>query len=206
MSDALASNEAGKPPLRRCHCLAHGRRKLSELEEGFPEECTVVIDALRQGFDHDDEARGQQMRAEERLAYHQAYSGPLMDGLTCWLEQQGEARLVAPNSSLGKAITSLRGHWETLTRFVSVPGAPLENNVVERALKLCIRQRHNALLFATEHSASRASVLTSLMATCLQAGVKALESLVAWHEHRREGCRAPAAWLPWNSQATLVPP
>ena len=66
MSDALSSNEAHDTSLIRCHCLAHGRRKFSALEETFPAECTVVIDALRQVFDHEDEARGQQMGAEER--------------------------------------------------------------------------------------------------------------------------------------------
>ena len=206
MSDALASHEADETPLMRCHCLAHGRRKLSAREEVCPEECTVVIDALKQVFDHEDEARGQQMRAEERLAYHQAYSGPIMDGLTCWLEQQVEDRLVAPNGSLGKAIASLLGHWETLTRFLSVPGAPRDNNTVERALKRFIRQRKNALFSATAHRASLASLLTSLMATCIHAGVNALESLVALQEHRAEVWGEPAAWLPWHSYTHGLPP
>jgi hypothetical protein len=206
MSEALASHAADETPLMRCHCLAHGRRKGSALEEVFPEEGTVVIDALTQVFDHEDEARGQQMRAEERLAYHQAYSGPIMDGLTCWLEQQVEDRLVAPNGSLGKAIASLLGHWETLTRFFSVPGAPRDNNTVERALKRCIRQRQNALFSATAHRASLASLLTSLMATCIHAGVNALESLVALQEHRAEVWGEPAAWLPWNSYTHGLPP
>jgi len=39
MSDALASNTADEDALIRCHCLAHGRRKFTELEEVFPTEC-----------------------------------------------------------------------------------------------------------------------------------------------------------------------
>lgn len=206
MSDALTSNEADETALMRCHCLAHGRRKFSELEDVFPAECTVVIDALTQVFDHDDQAEEQQRSAQERLAYHQAYSGPIMEGLKRWLETQCAERLVEPNSSLGKAISYLLGHWETLTRFLSVPGAPLDNNTVERALKLFIRQRNNSLFYATEYSASIASVLTSLIATCLHAGVNALEYLVALQEHRTEVFRDPAAWGPWSYQATLVPP
>jgi transposase len=130
-------------------------------------------------FDHEEEARVQQMSAAARLAYHQHYSGPIMDALKHWLEQQGEARTVEPNSSLGKAIAYLLGHWLTLTRFLQVEGAPLDNNTVERALKLAIRQRNNSLFYATEHSAYIASLLTSMIATCLQAGVNALEYLVA---------------------------
>jgi transposase len=129
-----------------------------------------------------------------------------MEALKRWLRQQCDGRLVEPNSSLGKAIAYLRGHWETLTRFLQVEGAPLDNNAVERALKLFIRQRKNSLFYATEHSAYIASVLTSLIATCLHAGVNALEYLVALQEHRAEVFAAPAAWLPWTSQGSLAPP
>ena len=206
MSDALASNEADDTRLIRCHCLAHGRRKFSELEEVFPVECRLVLDALAQVFDHDEEARARQMNAAERLAYHQAASQPLMEALERWLTQQSAERLIEPNSSLGKAIAYLLGHWETLTRFLTVPGAPLENNLAERALKLFIRQRKNSLFYRTEHSAYIASVLTSLIATCLHAGVNAFAYLVALQEHRAEVVAHPAAWVPWAYQAQAAPP
>ena len=167
MSDALSRNEVKEGLVIRCHCLAHGRRQFSDLEEVFPAECRVVLDALKQVFDHDEEARNQQMSAEVRLAYHQAYSQPLMDELKGWLDKQVADRLVEPNSSLGQATAYLQNHWVTLTRFLSVPNAPLDNNLVERALKLFIRQRHNSLFYKTKYSAYVASVLTSLIATCI---------------------------------------
>ena len=96
-------------------------------------------------------------------------------------------------------------HWETLTRFLHEPGAPIDNNLAERALKLAIRQRKNSLFYATEHSAYIASILTSVIATCVQAGVNALDYLVAVQEHRHEVFANPSAWLPWNYQAALAP-
>ncbi len=206
MSDALSSNNAVETQLIRCHCLAHGRRKFSDLDEVFPAESAVVVEALKLVFDHDEAARREQLSAPERLAYHQAKSGPIMAALQQWLAQQTEERLVEPNSSLGKAIAYLLGHWETLTRFLTVPGAPLDTNVAERALKLCIRQRKNSLFYATEHSAYIASILTSVMATCVQAGVNALEYLVAVQEHRQEVFANPSAWLSWNYPAAALPP
>jgi transposase len=206
MSDALASNSAEESSLIRCHCLAHGRRKFSELEEVFPAESAVVVDALKVVYEHEEVARDKQLSAQERLAYHQTYSTPIMEALKKWLEQQTTERLVEPNSSLGKAIAYLLGHWETLTRFLTEPGAPLDNNVAERALKLGIRQRKNSLFYATEHSAYIASLLTSVIATCLQAGVNALEYLVAVQEHRQEVFANPSAWLPWNYPGVAVPP
>ena len=205
MSDALSSNNAEEDTLIRCHCLVHGRRKFSELGEAFPTESAVVVNALKDVFDHDEYARAEHRTAQERLVYHRRKSGPIMNKLKRWLEQQTAQRLVEPNSSLGKAIAYLVDHWETLTRVVTVPGVPLDNNVAERALKLAIRQRKNSLFYASEHSAYIASILTSVIATCVQAGVNALEYLVAVQDHRPEVFANPGAWLPWNYQAALVP-
>ena len=205
MSDALSSNNAEEGGLIRCHCLAHGRRKFSELAEDFPAESAVVMDALKLVYEHDDEARAQQLSAEERLVYHQTYSAPILTTLQTWLEEQRAQRLVEPNSSLGQAITYLLKHWEALTRFLTEPGAPLDNNTAERALKLCIRQRKNSLFYATEPSAYIASLLTSVIATCVQAGVNALDYLVAVQEHRQAVFANPGAWLPWNYPAVLAP-
>jgi transposase len=198
MSDALSRNEVAEASLIRCHCLAHGRRKFSELEEVFPHECQVVMEALKQVFDHDEVARKEQMDGAARLAYHQEYSAPIMDRLKTWLKTQLDDRLVEPNSSLGKAVAYMQEHWETLTRFLHLPGAPIDNNLCERSLKLFIRQRKNSLFYKTEHSAYVASVLTSLIATCLYAGVNAVDYLVALQENRHEVFLNPAAWLPWN--------
>jgi hypothetical protein len=197
MSDALSRHDIDEGLVIRCHCLAHGRRQFSDIEAVFPSECRLVIDVLKQVFDHDEEARDEQMSPAARLAYHQAYSQPLMDALKAWLDKQREDRLVEPKSSLGQAITYMHNHWQTLTRFLSIPGAPLDNNLVERALKLFIRQRQNSLFYKSEHSAYIASVLTSLIVTCIYAGVNAIDYFVALQEHRSEVFADPAAWLPW---------
>jgi hypothetical protein len=207
MSDALSSHESAKEAaLIRCHCLAHGRRQFSDLAEVFPHACRVVREVISQGCDHDEQARNEQLRSEMRLADHHTQSRPLMDGLKRWLDMPIDAHLVEPHSSLGKAIVSMQSHWETVTRFLPITGAPLDNNIVERALKLCMRQRNNALFDTSTQSASIASGLTRVIATCLSAGVKALDSLVALQVHRAAVCADPSAWLPWTSHARLAPP
>jgi hypothetical protein len=72
--------------------------------------------------------------------------------------------------------------------------------------KLFIRQRKNSLFYKTPHSAYIASVLTSLIATCIYAGVDAVESLVALQENRCEGWLNPAAWLPWAYASSRASP
>jgi len=46
-----------------------------------------------------------------------------------------------PNSGLGKAISYLLNHWPKLTLFLRQPGAPIDNNIAERALKKAILNR-----------------------------------------------------------------
>ena len=155
------------------------------------------LEVLSAVFDHDAQARKAPLSPAARLAYHQAQSRPLMEGLKRWLDTPMAEHLVEPNSALGTASGYMPGHWQTLTRFFSVPGAPVDNNLAERALKLCMWQRKHSLFYKNTPSAYIASVLTRLIATCLYAGGNAGESLVALHEPRGAVRADPAAWLPW---------
>ena len=73
------------------------------------------------------------MSAEQRLAFHQEYSKPVMDKLHTWLEAQFDERLVEPNSGLGQAISYLLKHWQKLTLFLEKASVPMDNNIVTAA-------------------------------------------------------------------------
>jgi hypothetical protein len=77
---------------------------------------------------------------------------------------------------------------------------------VERALKLFIRQRKHSLFSKSEHSAYIASVLTSLIVTCIAAGVNVIDSFVALQAHRTEVFAAPSAWVPWTYATSRASP
>jgi transposase len=140
MSDALSVNTLeDEAAIIRSHCLAHGRGKSTEIEDIFPAGCQRVIDDLNTVFKHEAATRQQGLTAAARLAYPQAHSGPIREKLKVWLEDQVHECRVEPNSSLGKAFQYLLNHWHTLTQFLRVPGAPIDNNTVERALKLMTR-------------------------------------------------------------------
>ena len=93
------------------------------------------------------------MMPKERLRFHQLHSGPVMDQLQVWLTAQFAERKVEPNSGLGLAIRYLLKHWERLTLFLRQPGAPLDNNICERALKKTILHRKNSLFYKTKNGA-----------------------------------------------------
>jgi hypothetical protein len=104
----------------------------------FPEECLYVLEILKDVYKNDTEARIRGMCPEERLHWHKTQSGPKMTELKSWLTDQLEQHKIEPNSGLGEAISYMLKHWEELTLFLKCPGAPLDNNICEQALKKAI--------------------------------------------------------------------
>jgi len=200
MSDGLAANT----PKQHQHqtldinCIVHGRRKLVELEDYFPNESAQVIEAIAKVYEHETECKEQRLTPDQRLAYHQQHSRTVMDDLKTWMEKQFEDRCVEPNSRLGGAFDYLLKRWKSLTRFLEVPGAPLDNNTAERALKMILRLRKNSLFYANPHGAYVGDVLTSLIETCRLAGINPLDYLTALMHNRSAVFRDPGIWLPWN--------
>lgn len=94
-----------------------------------------MLETLRGVYHNDARAREQGLSPLDRLRFHREHSGPLIKDLHVWMEAQLAERRTEPNSGLVKAISYLLNHWLKLTLFLQQPDAPLDNNIVERALK-----------------------------------------------------------------------
>jgi len=204
MCDALSQNTAGDFNTILANCMAHARRKYVEVAELFPQESLFVLETLRAVYKNDAVARERGLTAEERLQFHQAESGPLMEDLAKWMQAQLDERRVEPNSGLGAAIAYMRKHWKKLTLFLRVPGAPLDNNICERALKKAILLRKGAYFYRTLLGARVGDCFMSLSHTAALNGVPAFEYLVELLRHYKEIAKDPAAWMPWNFRETLA--
>jgi transposase len=208
MSDALSRNV---PKLRAgvellwANCMAHGRRNFVEVVENFPTECRYVLETLGGVYANDAETNERKMTPAERLEYHQQHSQPLMEGLKEWMTEQFRERKVEPNSGLGKAIAYLQKHWSKLTLFLREPGAPLDNNICERALKLVVLHRKNALFYRTKNGAQVGDLFMSLIHTCQLNGVNSFDYLVELLRHAAQVAANPRDWMPWCYRATRDP-
>jgi len=203
MCDALSRNLPGKLKTILGNCLAHGRRQFVDVVEQFPDECRHVLEALSVPYRNDAIALEQNLSPEERLLFHQAQSGPTMEELHAWLARQFDQRRVEPNSALGGAISYLLKHWEKLTLFLRVAGAPLDNNICERALKKAILHRKNALFYKTCHGAHVGDIFMSLIHTCELCGANPFDYLTELDRHAAELSVNPRDWMPWNYRETL---
>ena len=126
-----------------------------------------------------------------------------MDSLKAWMEQQLDERKAEPNSPLGKSYHYWLKRWDTLTRFLTHVGAPLDTNTVERALKIAIRIRKSSLFHKTLNGAKVGSELMSVIHTALKNGINPIDYLTVLQQHQEQVKQNPFAWLPWKYQQTL---
>jgi transposase len=103
----------------------------------------------------------------------------------------------------GSAITFSLKHWNRLTLFLHQAGAPLDNNICERALKKAICHRKNSLFYKTENGAEVGDLFMSLIHTCDLNDANPFDYLTELRKHAVELAKNPAAWMPWNYRQTL---
>jgi len=205
MSDGLSCNEPKHLPegltIIHANCMSHGRRKYVEIADSFPDQCLHVLRELEKVYKNDAKTKKEKMTSEERLAYHQQCSGPIMEGLKKWLREQLDQKLVEPNSGFGEATEYMLKRWDRLTRFLTVAGAPLDNNICERALKRAIRHRKNSLFYKTLHGARVGDIYMSLIHTCELNGINPFDYLTRLVREGERLAEDPRRWLPWNFES-----
>jgi transposase len=89
-------------------------------------------------------------------------------------------------------------HWDRLTLFLRQPGAPLDNNVCERALKKAILHRKNALFYKTRNGARVGDLFMSLIYTCQLNQANPFDYLTRLQRQADSVAAHPELWLPWN--------
>jgi hypothetical protein len=144
------------------------------------------------------------MTSDERLQLHQERSTPVMEALHAWLELQLAERRTEPNSGLGQAIGYLLRHWLPLTLFLRQAGAPMDNNIVERALKRAVLHRKNALYYRSLNGAQVGDLFMSLIHTCQLCGANSFDYLIQLQRHAMELAAHPAEWMPWSYRDTFA--
>ena len=131
------------PGFTLAHCWAHAKRKYGDIADQWPVACGEIgaligelyaIERLVPGpFPGDAEAQAtrQHLRLER--------SQPVLDRIWHWATVQ----VGLPRSDFGKAVRYMLERWDGLTRFVTDPRIPLDNNAAERALRGPVVGRKN---------------------------------------------------------------
>jgi len=188
-------------------CLAHGRRKFHDLidqNSAGDEECRLILKIIGDVYCNERHCKSGNLSDEDRLAYHQKHSAPLMQALYTWLNNLLLHKEVEPNSPFGEAIAYLLKRWDFLTKFLYILGAALDNNICEIAIKVLIRYRNNSRFYKTFYGASVGDAIMSLLHTAMAANINPFDYFNALQVYNEAVNAAPEQWLPWNYQDTLL--
>ena len=167
-----------------------------EIRRIYPEACDYVLKQIGEIYCNEKRTAG--MSDEERLAYHQKHSGPVMEELKQWMDEQVADKKAEPNSSLGKAIDYFQSHYEGLSAYLRYAGAPLDNNACEQVLKPAVIIRKNSYGYKTSRGAKTGAIIQSVIQTCRLNGTNVWQYLVAVLRRSAEVREKPEEFLPWN--------
>jgi transposase len=205
MCDGLSRNEP-KSETIKANCNIHGRREFVEIADHFPVECERVLETIKSVYKNEAATVTQKMTQNQRLIYHQQNSALPMEIMKLWMEREYQGINIEPNGDLGSAIKYILKRWDKLTLFLRQEGAPLDNNICERILKTSIKHRDNSLFYKTMTGAKVGDVFMSIIQTCRLCGKNPFEYLATVRQFSGQLRENPAAWMPWNYQATTAEP
>lgn len=155
-------------------CWAHCVRKFRDARDSDQTLCAEfdVLFALLQRV----EVEAKEMTPVERLLYRSAHARPVLDEIRNWLDARSMTTL--PKSAMGRAIAYARNHWQALTNYL-LDGriTDITNNAAERALRRVAVGRKNWMHIGVEEAGKPAVVLMSLIQTCVEHQVNAVEYL-----------------------------
>lgn len=209
MVDRLSSYKAMAPVkdglVVLAFCWAHVRRDFIAVAKSFPELKPWALGWLRlirQAYRHNGR-RLAQLTTPGFAAADAALRAVIGTMEAQAAQELSTAELRTP---CRKVVGSLQEHWTGLTRFVSDPRIPMDNNASERCLRGPAVGRKNYYGSAAEWSGQLAAYLFTLLAT-LQRWAINPRTWLRWYLHgcASAGGQAPASvgtYLPWNLNAS----
>lgn len=161
-------------------CMAHSRRrfvnalKTRNKPGGPPEQALRFFEQLyrveRQARDKKPEHG--ETQADSIRRFRQQHSVPILNALKTWLDEI--APKVLPDSKLGDAVSYTLNQWEYLTRYTEDGRMPIDNNLLERDIRVFATGRKSWLFSDTADGAKASAVIYSLMLTCRASRVEPL--------------------------------
>lgn len=198
--------------LQHCRSYYHKAAKVTELPSGKNLARMAIEDyigkvyaverrikAMREQCEHD----GKLLPLDTVLNLRQEESAPIMEAFKEWVDKLLPG--VAPNSALGKALSYTSKQWVKLTKFITHPDAPVDNNYLENQIRPFAVGRR-AWLFAHNPYGARASAnLYSLVSCARVNGLEPYAYLLHLFEDlpKAHSVEALEALLPWNVKPIL---
>jgi hypothetical protein len=142
-------------------CWAYTRRKFFEAKDTDLARGMVALARIQQLYAVETAAK--ELTAAARLALRQERAVPVLQSMKAWLDEQYAK--VLPKSAMAGAMNYALGNWQALLRYTTDGDIPIDNNAVERMLKIVALGRKNWLFAGSERGGKTAAVLFTLVSS-----------------------------------------
>ncbi len=157
-------------PLVECGCWAHARRPFVELAERGEARAAVMVHHVRKLYEIENASTEAGETSDERLVRRKRDSTAIIDDIKKWVADVRAKE--PPKSAFASAVGYVHNQWDALTRFLHDGAIPLDNTLVERALRGVSQGRKNFLFAGSDAGAIRAATIYTITATCRLCGVE----------------------------------
>jgi hypothetical protein len=157
-------------PLTEAGCWAHARRPFVELAERGEARAAILLRYVQQLYEVERLSKEAGESHDETLARRRRDSAPVIAAIEKWRTQTLDGE--PPKSALAGACGYVKNQWVALTRFLEDGALPLDNTLVERALRGVSLGRKNFLFAGSDKGAMTAATIYTIVATCKLNGVE----------------------------------
>ena len=159
---ALAKSGRNAGPITLAYCMAHARRKYTDVYKKAPSALgRGIIERFAEIYAVEAEIRG--ASAAARRTVRQARTAPMMSALKIILENA--LKPISAKSAMAGAIRYSLTHWAGLTAFLEDGRIEIDSNTVERTMRPIGLGRRNSLFAGSCGGAESWAILASLLQT-----------------------------------------
>ena len=164
MSDGYAgyNQVIEKNNLVHLMCWAHARRKFFDSKNLDPQFTDHILGLIKELYMVERDAA--ERTSDERKTMRLERSVPVLEKIKSALEERSKTML--PKNPLNEAINYSLNHWKQLTAYLQDGRLPIDNNLVENAIRPVALGRKNWLFAGSPEGAQRMAIIYSLVATC----------------------------------------
>jgi transposase len=156
-------------------CWMHARRYFVKAFEAKDLRAAVPLEMIKRIYKIERESKKAGDDHEARYARRQAETVPILDELESWIDEHIARE--PPKSTLGRALTYAKNHWEILRVVVNDGALEIDNGEVERIIRGPAIGRKNWLFAGSDAGGERAAIIMTVLETAARAGVDLREYL-----------------------------
>lgn len=174
-TDAYAAyNQFDTPGVTMAGCLAHSRRKFAEAQDNDP-MARIALSEFQQIYAIEHNARIKALSQDQLKEERQKNAMPIFTRLKLWMENYRSK--TTPSSPMGKAIGYFMNNWKRLTTYLDNGQTLVDNNPVERAIRVSAIGKRNFLFHGAHEGGQWAAMIYSFFGTCKLHQINPLEWL-----------------------------